>query len=178
MSLIFFCWPLQENFLVMIWSSPPQCFPCRLRKPWSMCRNSLHVALNFFHCACSHHSGSCVWSLLKSGSAVAVPAKHLAAAPVALVFVDSAGSPVCPYGFNAILPLLQVCFFFQGSFTHRIWWHWNITKSGWPHTSFFLIRLSVVCTFTKSVPAHLPHCESDMLGMIKCGASFMQESHW
>lgn len=87
-----------------------------------MCRKSLHVTLNFLCCACSHHSGSCVWSLPKGGSAVAVPGKHLPAAPVVLVFIDSAGSPVCPYVFNAILPLLQVCFlFFQESFTHGIW---------------------------------------------------------
>lgn len=74
-----------------------------------MCRKSLHVALNFLCYACSHHSGSCVWSLPKGDCAVAVPGKHLAAAPAVLVFIDSAGSPVCPHVFN-YYALFCLCF--------------------------------------------------------------------
>lgn len=51
-------------------------------------------------------SFSDVWPLAKGGVLVAVPGKHLAGAPVVQMFIDSAGSHVCPYGSNAILLLL------------------------------------------------------------------------
>lgn len=56
--------------------------------------------------AITQASLSYVWPLAKGGILVAVPGKHLAAAPIVLVFIDSAGFHVCPYGFNTILPLI------------------------------------------------------------------------
>lgn len=51
-------------------------------------------------------SFSCVRPLEKGGIFIAVPGEHLVAAPIVLAFIDSTGSHLCPYGFNAILPLL------------------------------------------------------------------------
>lgn len=47
----------------------------------------------------------CVWPLAKGGVLVTVLGKHHAAVPIVLLFIDSAGSHMCPHVFNAVLPL-------------------------------------------------------------------------